>query len=84
MSLSRPITCRSKSPQVRRLFARFNQSALTSKELAQAIPVDLHTIYAWAAGRAYPNILNLEAAFNVLDYTLIDRPMEPKDGKELP
>ena len=78
MSLSRPVTCRSRSPHVRKLFDRLNQTTLTVKEFAAQIPANEHTVYAWASGKYYPSIPNLEAAFNVLGYTLIDRPMEPQ------
>jgi transcriptional regulator with XRE-family HTH domain len=77
MSLSRPITCTSLSPQVRRLFTRLNQTEMTVTQLSAEIGVNTTTIMAWAASRRQPRIDNLEAAFNVLGYTLIDRPMEP-------
>lgn len=81
MSITHPVTCRSKNPHVRKLFARLNQTEITVQQLAEQIPISSYTIHSWAAGRYAPSITNLEAAFNVLGYTLIDRPMEPKDGK---
>lgn len=83
MSLSRPVTCVSRSPHVREFFRLLNLTEIKVEAVAEQIPCAPSTIYDWAGGVSHPRINNLEAAFNVLGYTLTIQPLE-QDNEELP
>ena len=70
MSRSRPVRCTSHIPHVQRLFALVNESDVKLQTLAEQIPVHGSTVKAWAYQHSIPDIVNLEAAFNVLGYHL--------------
>lgn len=78
MSLSRPVTCRSRSPHVREFFRLLNQTEIKVESIAEQVPCAPSTIYDWAKGISHPRINNLEAAFNVLGFKLTIQPTEPK------